>query len=183
MDKNKQTNLIIISILLISFGWLVFTTWANFLDRNEKINSGLRPGFSAPEFNLPDQAGNSHALSDYQGKVVVLNFWASWCTYCKAEFPDLEKVYKDYIDEDFVVLAVNSTAQDKLEAAYAFLEKTEVTFPVFYDHKGEVIEQYQVMALPTTYIIDKQGIIQEVFVGGGVNELLLKGKVKDYLNR
>lgn len=113
---------------------------------------------TAPDFTVYDGNGNPVKLSDYLGKPVVLNFWASWCGPCKQELPDFQRVYKE-IGEDVAFLMVNMTdgMQETREKADAFLEKAGYTLPVFYDTEFSAARAYGVNALPSTYFIDGQG--------------------------
>ncbi|PWM35886.1 MAG: cytochrome C biogenesis protein [Clostridiales bacterium] len=121
-----------------------------------------------PDFTLSDQFGNEHTLSDYQGKVVLLNFWTTWCTYCKKEMPDLQELYEEYGNNegDVVILGVanprtgdNPNAHDSetLEGITKFLENGSYTYPVVMDLDGEVFYNYGVNSYPTTVLLDMEG--------------------------
>ena len=121
------------------------------------------------DFTLVDQYGNTHTLSDYKGKVVFLNFWATWCPPCNLEMPDIEALYKEhnYNKDDIVILGVASpkgpentnTREIDKDGVLGFLEQKEYTFPILFDDTGEVYRLYNVTALPTTFMIDKNGSI------------------------
>ena len=124
--------------------------------------------FSAPDFTLADQYGEEHSLSDYQGKVVFLNFWATWCGPCQSEMPHIQDLYENYGEnggEDLVVLTVanprtdeNPYNQDVTQAGVEdFLAEGGYTFPVLMDTTGEVFYQYGIQAFPTTFMIDREG--------------------------
>ncbi|WP_297289967.1 cytochrome c biogenesis protein/redoxin [uncultured Flavonifractor sp.] len=119
------------------------------------------PEIAAPDFTLTDQYGNSHTLSDYKGKTVFLNFWATWCGPCKSEMPDIQKLYESYGEnsEDLVVLAVaNPGGQDvSQEEIEQFLEDNGYTFPVLMDDTGITLAYYGISAFPTTFMIDTNG--------------------------
>jgi cytochrome c-type biogenesis protein len=123
------------------------------------------------DFTLKDLKGKSHTLSDYQGKIIVLNFWASWCPPCRAEMPDLEKFYQDSKGGDMAFLTVNLTdgIQEKEETARSFITKNGYTFPVLLDLETKVAEEYYVGSIPTTFIIDKDGIIR-YYIPGQTNQ-------------
>jgi cytochrome c-type biogenesis protein len=119
------------------------------------------------DFTLMDQNGNEHTLSDYKGKVVFINFWATWCPPCKKELPDIEELYKEYdLNQDEVVFLgitnpasaayPNNTDSEKDEII-AFIEENEYTFPTLFDETGEVLKNYNISAFPTTFMIDKEG--------------------------
>lgn len=121
----------------------------------------------APDFTLTDQYGNTHTLSDYKGKTVFLNFWATWCNPCQSEMPEIQAMYEDYGENqgDLVVLGVANpksadypTSQDvSQEEVEQFLTDNGYTFPVLMDTAGEVFGMYGIRAFPTTFMIDKEG--------------------------
>ncbi len=110
------------------------------------------------------------------GKVVFLNFWTSWCPACIDEMPYIQKVYEKYKDSDVVVLTVNITAAEKngIKDTNTFLEKNNYTFPVLLDTEGEVVKKYRISGIPTTYIIDKDGIIVNLVTGPMNDETMIK---------
>ncbi len=112
----------------------------------------------APDFKVYDAEGNAVNLSDFFGKPIILNFWASWCGPCKMEMPDFDEAYKEY-GEEVHFLMVNSTAgsNETLETAQKFIEDTGYSFPVFFDTEANAAMAYGVNALPTTYFIDEEG--------------------------
>ena len=131
---------------------------------SEKKN--VTPAF---DFTLTDQYGNKHKLSDYKGKVVFLNFWATWCPPCKKEMPDIEELYNKYnLNQDEVVFlgvanpksAEYPSNQDvEKEEIKSFLKDNKYTFPTLFDETGEVLRNYNISAFPTTFMIDKEGNI------------------------
>lgn len=123
------------------------------------------PVIPAVDFTLNDQSGNSHRLSDYKGKTVFLNFWATWCPPCRREMPDIQKLYEEYsAEEDPSVIILGIAAPDygdegSVEEISAFLEEHGYTYPVVMDTTGEIFMQYGIYSFPTTYMIDKDGNI------------------------
>lgn len=116
----------------------------------------LERGKPAPDFTLQKLDGEKASLSDYKGKIVLINFWATWCTYCDEEMPDLEKLYNENKDDDFVVLAVDVGEEEGLVRDY--IEEGGYTFPVLLDSNMKVSRNnYYVSAFPTSYFIDKEG--------------------------
>jgi peroxiredoxin len=135
-------------------------------DKNEKIKTGLEKGDLAPAFELTTLDGKKMKLSDYRGKKVILNFWATWCPPCKAEIPDMEKFYSNYKEKNIAILGVNLTkAEQDQSAVKSFVKEYGVTYPIPLDKESSVAEMYQVSAIPTSYIIDPQGIIIQKIVG------------------
>jgi cytochrome c-type biogenesis protein len=134
----------------------------------ENPDSEEKPEFPpAFDFTLTDQYGNTHTLSDYKGKVVFLNFWASWCKPCQKEMPDIEELYQKYnLNQDEVVFLgvanpkskeYPNNADDKKDDILAFLEKKGYTFPTVFDETGEISMNYYITAFPTTFMINKEG--------------------------
>lgn len=111
----------------------------------------------APDFTLTTLDGDSLTLSDYQGQVVLVNFWASWCPPCNAEVDDLNAYYAAHKDEGFVIIGVN--VEDTPADAQAFVERHGVTFPVVQDPDNTVADQYNVIGLPSSYFVNQEGKI------------------------
>lgn len=118
---------------------------------------------AAPDFALQTLDGRTVRLSDYRGQVVLLNTWATWCPPCRDEMPDLEAYYRQHQADDFVVLAVNS--QESADTVAAFLEDHDFTFPVLLDPGGMVMRDYEVLGLPTSFFIDREGVVRGVWAG------------------
>ncbi|MCK4724510.1 MAG: TlpA family protein disulfide reductase, partial [Anaerolineales bacterium] len=121
-----------------------------------------REGFSAPDFSLELLGGGQVTLSELRGKVVLVNLWASWCPPCRAEMPAIERVYRSYKDLGLVVLGVNTTNQDSESAAASFVQEMGLSFPIPLDRSGAVSASYNLRGLPSSYFIDRQGIIRSV---------------------
>lgn len=127
--------------------------------------SSLSASESAPEFELIDIDGKAHRLSDYRGNIVILNFWATWCKECVAEMPSLDALYKKFKNGNFIVLGVS--IDRKNDTVLKLLKKIPVSYPILLDKKGEVfVKRYTVIGLPTTFIIDGDGLIAERIIGG-----------------
>jgi len=132
--------------------------------------AGINIGQLAYDFELQDMAGNTVKLSDYRGKKVFLNFWASWCPPCKAEMPHLQAFSEE--QEDTVVLGVNVTSSESHpDNAALFLEENEISFLNLYGTE-EVFNQYQVQSLPTSYLIGSDGKIYERIIGAVTKDIL-----------
>ena len=134
------------------------------------------PDLSAPDFTVYDAQGNEVKLSDYFGKPIVLNFWASWCGPCKMEMPYFEEVYQQIADR-VQFLMVNSTdgSSETVESASAFITEQGYTFPVFYDTSFEASINYQAFSLPTTYFISAEGELIAKATGSIDKDTLLYG--------
>lgn len=109
----------------------------------------------APDFTLPSKDSGNIRLSEQRGNIVMVNFWASWCGPCREELPEMEEIYQEYADMGFEILAVN--VDDEVSKADILLDDIEVSFPVLYDTAGDVSQLYDVNAMPTTVIIDRDG--------------------------
>ncbi len=119
-------------------------------------------GDKAPDFTLKTLEGKEVRLSDYKGKVVLINFWASWCPPCRAEMPLFEDVYKRYRDKGFEILAISTDVNE--EAVHKFLKDIKVSFPILMDD-GKVSEIYGITGLPTSYLLDRDGKVIRIRLG------------------
>lgn len=159
-------------------------TQADGTGEKQETENGLTP---AIDFTLTDQYGNTHKLSDYKGKTVFLNFWATWCSPCRVEMPDIQKLYESAETEGenaLVVLGVaapNMGNEKSEEEIKAFLEENGYTYPVLMDTTGEVFMSYGVNAFPTTFMITREG---EVFgyASGQLNEETIKSIVEQTMS-
>ncbi len=145
-----------LAILALSFGvvWLQSSKY-----------EPLTVGMTAPDFSLPDMAGKSQRLSDYRGKVVFLNFWATWCKPCKEEMPSMQMMWENFKTEDFVILAVSMDRVTTKKDIPSFIESMRLTFPVLTDSWGQTDKRYKLMGVPETYIIDQDGVLREKIIG------------------
>ncbi|MFC3040476.1 TlpA family protein disulfide reductase [Virgibacillus xinjiangensis] len=178
-------NGIIIMVLMVGMvGWAVYdfafsgqeaaeeenlaesdmtTTTTGQADVEEKDEEGVLPGYMAPDFELTTLEGDTVKLSDYRGKRVMLNFWATWCPPCRDEMPDMQKLYDN---KEVEVLAVDLLDTEKNKSDVAdFVEELKLSFPILLDETSEVADEYKVQAYPTTYMIDSEGRIQSRMMG------------------
>ncbi len=126
--------------------------------------SGVRVGSQAPDLTLRTLDGQTVKLSDYRGKVVMLNFWATWCPPCRAEMPSMERLYKLMAGEDFVMLALN-VEENGGQTVKAFLKSSPHTFPVLLDEDAKAQNTYRVFRFPETFIISREGVIMNHILG------------------
>jgi len=124
------------------------------------------PPLSVPDFSLPDMDGEQHALQDYRGKVVLINFWATWCPPCRREMPALEQLYRKLADQPFAVLAVNQWEDADLVFAYMGDLNVFPSFPILFDPESRVSAEFGVKGLPTSFLLDRQGRVVFRAVGG-----------------
>ena len=142
-------------------------------------NEGLNKGDTAPDFELTTLAGEKVRLSELKGKKVIINFWATWCPPCKAEMPHMQNYYEEFAeDENVEILAVNLTSGDKVKSVEAFIEDYKLTFPIPLDKEGKIGKKYQAVTIPTSYMIDTTGRIQNKIIGP-MDEKMIKNFVKN----
>jgi peroxiredoxin len=141
----------------------------------EAIRMLPKVGSLAPDFSLRTITGVTVTLSALRGHPVLINFWASWCVACRAEAPELQKVYIEYAKGGLIVLGVNATAQDTVPAAQTYVDEFRLTFPIPMDMQGTVMSAYQVAGLPTSFFIDRDGVIRDVIIGQMYRATMLDG--------
>ncbi|MEW4282320.1 TlpA disulfide reductase family protein [Priestia koreensis] len=176
---------IIISVVLIAlFGWSLYQNnivpfsksetsapkkenkISESMNVDKKVSfSSLEVGGLAPNFDLRTIQGKSAQLDDYEGKPVLINFWATWCPPCRAEMPEIEEFYGKY-KNDVVVLGINLTQTEaSIDGVKAFVNEYNATFPVLLDEEMNVSTLYKVQGYPTSYFVDGKGIIRQKIVG------------------
>ena len=156
----------------------------------EKNASKEEKVYPSIDFTLTDQYGNEHKLSDYKGKAVFINFWATWCPPCKEELPDIEELYNEYnLNQDEVVfLGITNPSSPEYpnnqdsqkDEIKAFIEDNGYTFPILFDETGEVFQSYGISAFPTTFLIDKEGNIVG-YAPGKMTKDFMVSVIKDTL--
>ncbi|WP_342663184.1 TlpA disulfide reductase family protein [Paenibacillus assamensis] len=190
MQTSMKKTIFIVAILFGLVSWGIYDTikknnmkqesLANTEQAKNKVDEsslevGINQGNLAPDFELKTLEGESIKLSDYRGKKVILNMWATWCPPCRVEMPDMQKIYDNYKDENVTILAVNMTQTEKnVDNIPTFLDEMGITFPVALDPKGEIALIYQSYMLPTSYVIDSNGIIQQKITGPMHYEMMEK---------
>ena len=120
----------------------------------------------APAFTLQDMDENDHRLADYRGKVILMNFWATWCPPCRREMPSMEKLHLDLKEANFSVIAINQMEDPDHVFAYTGQLEVDPTFTILFDQDSHVSRAYRVNGIPTTYLIDKKGVIRYRAIGG-----------------
>ena len=171
-DLNKKSGVIIIVLILIIFLFLYFK------DKNQfpkQQNIGTKLGQYAPDFETEYLNGEKFKLSELKGKPIVLNFWATWCPPCRREMPLLQKLH----DEGKIIVVGVNLQEDK-KTINEFIEKLNITFPIVLDKDKSIEARYNVLLKPTTYFIDKNGIILDKKYGE-LTESDLKERIQKLL--
>lgn len=174
-QKLKMVISIIIFALFIVIALVVYNYLGknkepqnniNSYAENESVSDSGENAISAPDFTVQDADGNQVKLSDFKGKPVVLNFWTSWCIYCKKEMPDFETAYKELGDDvQFMMVNVTDGYRETKEMGQEFIQNQGFTFPIYYDINLEGSNAYSVVSLPTTVFIDKDGNVVNLVKG------------------
>jgi peroxiredoxin len=180
LQDSRRWTAVMLTTLVLGLAWISFSSTSLAATTGGLVPSP-REGFPAPDFTLDTLDGGQMTLSDLRGQVVMINLWTSWCPPCRAEMPAINSVYQSNREKGLEVLAVNSTFQDSESAATAFVQEYGLSFPILLDRDGAVSRRYQLQALPTTYFIDRKGIIRAVVPGGPMSETLIQSKVADLL--
>jgi peroxiredoxin len=173
---RKNIKIALICVLLIGSGFAVFFA----LDADPEARAKpagrdvdllfekmgvvrIQPGTNAVNLRLPDINGQSVGLSDFRGKIVFLNFWATWCPTCAAEMPAMEKLHRGLRKKDFAVVTIS--LQDSAEQVKDFFKKNKLTFTALLDSTGEIGALFRLRVIPTTIILDKAGQAIGVVIG------------------
>lgn len=182
MDKIKKLGgvILIISGLVMLYNGVINKLEYSNAQNNKRVESNQNSNnkederIKALDFTLYDQYGKEHKLSDYKGKTIFLNIWATWCPPCREEMPHIEELYKEYNknNDDVVILGLaspNTGQEGDAKHVKDFLKEEGYTFPVLLDEGGSLIYQYGISSFPSTFIIDKDGYITQ-YVPGGMNK-------------
>lgn len=171
---KKNIGLLLVLILIVI---MLSTYIKQQIERSQQIKAetigrevelvGAEKGKFAPDFTLSTIDGQSVSLTDYKGKKVILNFWASWCPPCKVEMPHMQQYYQKYAKQDnVVILAANLSYTDgSKDKVQQFVDSFDITFPILMMNNKKVVQLYDIISLPTTFIIDTDGRIQHKIVG------------------
>jgi len=182
LNLNKRTLIgIMIVVILLSLIWIILTP-VLFPPAQASVLSAPHAGFNAPDFSLSTPANESISLSDLEGQPVLVLFWASWCSVCKAIMPGLQEVYADFAEKGFEILAVNATNLDSLPAAIEYFQSQGYTYPMLIDEAGIASRSYQVRALPTAILVNPDGSIRDLVIGSGLSEGYLRSELLKILD-
>ena len=165
-----RLNVLMIGMVVTILGVLPFDVWS----MGSRVPT---VGTQAEDFRLTDLEGKSQSLSQYRGKIVLVNFWATWCKPCTTEMPAMQNMYDKLRGKGFVVLAVNELEDDAKVREH--IKQFGHTFPVLMDHDNKVANQFGVFGLPVSVFIDQEGRVQEYIKGG----LLTEQKIEETVAR
>ncbi len=184
LDQSSKTRWLWLMIMLtiLGAGWIVLSRdlfQPARVDGRPEAAALPRKGYAAPDFTLQTLDGRSMTLSDLRGRAVLINFWATWCPPCRLEMPAIQQVHNQYRDQGFEILAVNLQEQNAQVSAFA--EEMDLTFPILFDRDGSVTNTYLVRSLPTTFFVDRSGVIQEIIVGGPMPYALIESTIAPLL--
>jgi peroxiredoxin len=184
MSKNPLIRFgLFVAIILAGLGWVIASPQLSAdVDIAASASAPVK-GYHAPDFQLQDINGFHYTLSDFKGRLVVINFWASWCPPCKAEMPAFQEVSNEYSIEEVIFIGVNVTNQDNINNVLEFLEDKDVTFPILLDQTGSVTNAYDVYSMPTTFFVDKDGIIQKVMIGGPIAKAAIRSEIEKLMDK
>jgi peroxiredoxin len=164
--RGNNGHLLLTVLLVLIVGCLVIALSMKGKDSTFQLTgqSRIRTGSPAPDFTFLDLTGKKVSLSDYRGRVVFLNIWATWCSPCVDEMPSMEALYNKLKGDKFEILAVSIDAGGQKVVA-PFIERLKLTFPALLDKKGKIRNLYGVIGIPESFIIDKNGIIVKKVIG------------------
>ena len=160
---SRRKSITLFVLIAIMLGIVIFLQERDsFFDPSNQLR--VRPGFPAPNFTFPGLDGKGVSLTDYRGKVVFLNIWATWCGPCKQEMPSMERLYKALKGGDFEILAVSIDTMGA-KAVAPFMKEYGLSFPALLDTGGTIQRLYGTTGIPETFIINKEGIIEQKIIG------------------
>ena len=180
-SRKKRWEILMMVSLAAGVLWTVVSRVPSAVGAPLSSSPSPREGFLAPDFTLDTLQGENVTLSDLRGKIVLINLWATWCPPCRAEMPALENAYKQYKDSEVIILGLNVTNQDSEKDIPPFVNEFGLTFPILLDRDGSVSALYQLKGLPTTFFVNRAGIIRTVAVGGPMSETFIRSKIEALL--
>lgn len=178
MWRGKRAYVLVALVFVLGAFWI----WINRVDSvNANAEQIIAPhtNFRAPEFSLPALNNETFSLESVRGNVVVLNFWATWCPPCRGEMPALDAVYRAQRERGVIVLGVNQ--MERADTVQNFAQEFQLAFPILRDADGSLSARYQVSAMPTTFFIDRNGVIRNVVIGGSMSREFIENQVNALL--
>ena len=141
---------------------------------SDRPPEGVEIGLTAPDFTLKTIEGASITLSSLRGQPILLNFWATWCPFCRDEMPAFQNVYEELKDDGFIVISITEEVGSEMDKVMDFRDAYNLTFPILLDESGVVTRRYQVTSLPRTLLITPDGVISNIILGGPITENTLR---------
>lgn len=172
MDNKRKAlaGIVILAVVLLAAGYAYTALSEKYKPEDTIQQAGNNP---APDFSVYDSQGNAVKLSDFTGKLVVLNFWASWCPPCRSEMPHFNEVYSTIKDEVVFMMVDLTDGQRETQATgQKYVEKQGYDFPVYFDKKQQAAAAYDISSIPTTFLIARDGNIVKVYRGSIDKETL-----------
>lgn len=175
MELRKRSTIIIILLIVICivFAYFYLSYREEKIQREREVEherlypslgiQRVEPPEEAEDFTLKTLKGGTMSLKDYRGRLIFLNFWATWCGPCRAEMPSMQRLWEEFKEEDFVILAINIQEESKLVSS--FMNERGLSFPVLLDEKGKVARSYGIRGIPTTFFLNPEGQIIGKAVG------------------
>ena len=160
--KSGRLLLTIFLVLLVAIPIILITLKEK--GSRSRFTRPLQEGIPAPDFSFSDLNGKKVGLSDYKGKMVLVNIWATWCPPCREEMPSMQKLYEKFKGESFEILAVSIDATGR-KAVAPFVQKLNLTFRVLLDPKGKIQGLYRITGVPESFIVDREGILVNKVIG------------------
>ncbi len=174
--RSLGLNASVLILIILITGLITGFAGSRFLDG--RAGGAVASDTQVPDFSISGESGDLYNISDFAGKTIVLNFWASWCPPCRAEMPELKAFYTENKDEDVVFLSVNlTTSEQNREALESYLEDEKMPFPVYFDRTGEASQAFDISSIPITVIIRDDGIIDTIR-SGAITKAWLEQKIR-----
>ena len=180
-SRKKRWEILMLVSLAAAILWTVVSRVPAAVGAPLSSSPSPHEGFLAPDFTLDTLDEKKVTLSELRGKIVLINLWATWCPPCRAEMPALENAYEQYKDSGVLILGLNVTNQDSEKDIPPFVKEFGLTFPILLDRDGSASALYQLRGLPTTFFVNRAGIIRTVVVGGPMNETFIRSKIEALL--
>ncbi len=187
MGKNKSHPpgflyaMMLVGLGFITLGMVLFfllRSSTSELQPDEFSTTPAKVQYPAPELKLTDLSGSPTALTDYRGKVVLVNMWATWCPPCKAEMPTLEAFYRKYQDQGFIIVGLNDG--ETRDVVAPFVNEHGLTFPIWLDEQYASEKAFNTVNLPSSYVIDRQGTVRLMWIGA-ISPRVLEKYVPDVI--
>ena len=168
MTKRVKVMLVITLVSVLTSGLVMAGC-------SSSSTQGVEVGDLAPDFQLQNLDGQTISLGNLRGKPVLINFWATWCPPCRSEMPYIQEIYEEWSDKGLVVLAIN--LGESSSKAEEFRQNHNLSFTVLLDAKQDVAQRYNIQYIPTTFFLDKDGIIQDKVIGAFQNKTQIENKL------